>query len=180
MSPLWPTSPSLTYLELGDNQISDISPLQNLTNLTGLYLRKITRLALYQPLQNLTNLIELYLDYNQTSNVSPLQNLTILGRDFHSDNNQISDISASAEPHQPEIPLSSNTIRLAISLLLQNLTNLREIFLYSNNVSDIYPLVNNPGLGAGAYITLGNNPLNSYSIHTYLLELRMRGVKVDY
>jgi len=35
-------------------------------------------------------------------------------------------------------------------------------------------------LGEGDHVTLMNNPLSSDSIKTYLRELRMRGVKVDY
>jgi len=41
-------------------------------------------------------------------------------------------------------------------------------------------LVDNPGLGQGAHVSLRNNPLSSDSIHIYLLQLRKRGVKVDY
>jgi hypothetical protein len=35
-------------------------------------------------------------------------------------------------------------------------------------------------LGEGDHVSLMNNPLSSDSIKTYLLELRKRGVKVDY
>jgi len=39
--------------------------------------------------------------------------------------------------------------------------------------------MDNPGLGEGDYVSLGNNPLSSASISTYIPELRARGVKVD-
>jgi len=41
-------------------------------------------------------------------------------------------------------------------------------------------LVDNPGLGEGDYVSLGNNPLSSDSINTYVPQLRARGVAVDY
>jgi hypothetical protein len=41
-------------------------------------------------------------------------------------------------------------------------------------------LVENPGLGAGDYVILGDNPLNSDSVDIYLTELRERGVTVNY
>jgi hypothetical protein len=41
-------------------------------------------------------------------------------------------------------------------------------------------LMDNPGLEEGDYVSLGNNPLSSDSVDTYIDELRVRGVKVDY
>ncbi len=57
----------------GGNQISDISPLSNLTNLQWLNLEsnQITDIG---PLSGLTNLRDLYLRHNQISDISPLVN----------------------------------------------------------------------------------------------------------
>jgi len=41
-------------------------------------------------------------------------------------------------------------------------------------------LVDNPGLGEGDYVSLGDNPLSSDSIDMYMPQLRARGVTVDY
>jgi len=41
-------------------------------------------------------------------------------------------------------------------------------------------LVDNPGLGEGDHVSLGDNPLSSDSVNVYLPELRDRGVTVDY
>jgi len=40
--------------------------------------------------------------------------------------------------------------------------------------------VDNPGLGAGDYVDLRDNPLNAASRNTYIPQLRARGVTVDY
>jgi hypothetical protein len=40
-------------------------------------------------------------------------------------------------------------------------------------------LVDNPGLGEGDYVSLGNNPLNSDSMDIYVPQLRARGVTVE-
>jgi internalin A len=62
-------------LNLRNNQITDLAPLANLTNLTELDLSKnqITDLS---PLANLTNLTELYLWNNHITDLLPLANLT--------------------------------------------------------------------------------------------------------
>jgi len=41
-------------------------------------------------------------------------------------------------------------------------------------------LVDNPGLGEGDVVSLGNNPLSLDSIDIYMDELRARGVTVNY
>ena len=63
---------------------------------------------------------------------------------------------------------------------LTNLTNLRSLDLNNNQVSDISPLVNNPGLSQGDEVYLSNNPLSSTSRNTYIPQLRARGVSVSY
>ena len=82
---------NLDSIILSNNQISDVSPLQNLTSLMFLHLFH-NQISDISPLQNLTSLKNLNLEDNQISDVSPLQNLTslmLLGLRT----NQISDIS---------------------------------------------------------------------------------------
>ncbi|MCP4348971.1 MAG: GTPase, partial [Desulfobacterales bacterium] len=59
------------------NQISDISPLKALTDLTQLYL-SYNQISDISPLKALTDLTQLYLSYNQISDISPLKALTDL------------------------------------------------------------------------------------------------------
>ncbi|EGJ6232919.1 LPXTG cell wall anchor domain-containing protein [Listeria monocytogenes] len=68
---------NLGFLDLEDNQISDISPLSNLTNLSNLWIDN-NQISDISPLSNLTNLSSLDLNNNQISDISPLSNLTNL------------------------------------------------------------------------------------------------------
>ena len=99
----------LTVFHLGNNQINDLSPLQNLTSLKELYLND-NQISDLSPLQNLTNLRLLYLHNNQISDLGPLQNLVGLVY-LYIGNNQISNLTP-----------------------LQNLTSLRVLVLNNNPI----------------------------------------------
>jgi len=60
------------------------------------------------------------------------------------------------------------------------LTKLEQLWLSDNGISDILPLVNNPGISQGDEMYLSNNPLSSTSTNTYIPQLRARGVNVYY
>ena len=81
---------NLTELGLGDNSISDISPIAGLTNLTVLDLQE-NNITDILPLAGLTNLTVLRLDDNSISDISPLAGLTQL-RELYLANNSISDL----------------------------------------------------------------------------------------
>lgn len=106
---------NLKELDLRLNQITDITPLGELSGLTGLYLygNKITDIT---PLENLTKLTVLRLDSNRISDLAPLAKLTGLTK-LYLNNNWIIDISA-----------------------LEGLTNLTHLSLFSNEIMDITPL----------------------------------------
>ncbi len=63
---------------------------------------------------------------------------------------------------------------------LSNLLNLKVIGMDANQIIDIYPLVQNSGIGSGDIVYLTNNPLSSTSINTYIPQLEARGVTVHY
>ena len=171
---------NLTTLALYYNEISNISPLSSLTNLTELNLT-FNRISNISPLSSLTNLTTLALSYNwlrgefDITSLSSLTNLTIL----YLHGNSISDISPlSSLTNLTELVLGSNEILSNISPLA-NLTNLIELRLTDNQISDISPLVDNPGLGEGDLVWLINNPLSDDSINIYIPQLRTRGVGVS-
>jgi len=128
---------SSNELDLSHNQISDITPLQSLTNLTSLNLycdrTDIT------PLQSLTNLTCLELHGNPISDITPLQSLTNLTC-LELYGNPISDTT----PLQSLTNLTSLTVgcdRISDLTPLQSLTNLTSLTLLLNNqISDITPL----------------------------------------
>ena len=66
---------NLMELHLGINQISDLTPLKNLTKLSKLILYGNRNISDVTPLKNLTELIYLDLDANIISDVSALRNL---------------------------------------------------------------------------------------------------------
>ena len=80
----------LTKLELQENMIRDISPLQNLTSLEILDLHH-NGISDLTPLQNLTRLRTLWLHENMISDLTPLKGLSSL-RNLYLSTNNISDI----------------------------------------------------------------------------------------
>ena len=62
---------------------------------------------------------------------------------------------------------------------LSGLTNLIQLWLKSNNISDISPLVANTGLGSGNTVDAWGNPLSDESINTHIPALQSRGVNVQ-
>src|SRR6476469_1904205 len=70
---------NLTVLILISNKISDIKPLESLTNLKDLGLNN-NQISDIKPLESLTNLTVLNLDSNQIRDIKPLQSLTKLTR----------------------------------------------------------------------------------------------------
>ncbi|EAC4617469.1 LPXTG cell wall anchor domain-containing protein, partial [Listeria monocytogenes] len=125
--------------------IVDISGMENLTNLSNLYLER-NQISDINSLANLTNLQLLALDNNQISDVSPLANLTKLAV-LYLYNIQISDISP-----------------------LANLTNLQTLNLSWNQISDISPLANLTKL---QLLYLGNNQISDVSPLSNLTSLRV-------
>ena len=137
------------------NQISDISPLSSLSNLNELWM-EANQISDTSPLSSLVNLTVLRLYDNQISDITPLSSLTNL-TELWLEVNQISDISA-----------------------LSSLTNLTWLYLNGNQINDISALVANPGLSAGDYIDLQNNPLSQVALDTHIPQLQARGVQVLY
>ena len=130
---------NLTFLDLDYNSISDISALSNLTNLTELWLGS-NSISDISALSNLTNLTTLGLGGNSISDISALSNLTNLTT-LGLGGNSISDISALSNlTNLTELILYRNSIS-DISAL-SNLTNLTTLWLYRNSISDISALSN--------------------------------------
>ena len=127
----------LTFLDLDDDQISDVSPLKDMTNLEWLDLDDNQILDL-SPLKDMTKLTYLDLNGNQISDVSALTNMIDL-TELDLDDNQISDISPLKDMTELTLlDLHGNEI-VDISPL-KTLTKLIELDLDGNQISDISPL----------------------------------------
>jgi hypothetical protein len=144
----------LTTLSLHRNQISDLSPLANLTNLTSITLQN-NQITDTSALLALTDLKFLSLESNQVNNLSGLSEMTMLTTlSLHS--NQISDLSP-----------------------LVNLSNLTTITLQHNQVSDISPL---SAMNSLTSLELYDNPLNcpAYDIYIPIIETNNPGIYITY
>ncbi len=127
-----------TKLYLYGNQIRDLTPLADLTQLTllSLYGNEITDLT---PLAGLTNLTELQLYENQIKNLTSLAELKNLEKLFLS-KNKIIDVSPLAGLTKlEELNLGKNQI-VAVTPLA-GLTNLTELSLEGNITTDIQKAV---------------------------------------
>ncbi len=197
---------NLEFLYLSGNDVSDISPLSTLTNLTGLYLG-YNDLSDISVLSNLANLTELDLENNNISDISPLFNLTNLTA-LYLGSNDLSDISVlSVLTNLRELDLSNNAIHNIFPLYsltdlrglnlqrnnIRDITQIKgmirigdheehwigaELDLSYNQISDITPLIKNPGVNEGDTVDISNNPLDSQSIKRYIPRLERRGVNL--
>ena len=180
---------TLTHLEAGNANISDLTGLEGATNLRTLDLgaeyveaesRSINSNSVsdLSPLTGLTKLRSLYLQDSNISDISAVAGLTNL-TELYLWNNSISDISAVAGlTNLTELYLWNNSIS-DISAVA-GLTNLTSLWLQENNISDISPLVANAGLGSGDTVNVWRNSLSYQSIHTHIPTLQQRGVTVEF
>ena len=102
----------LIQLNLEQNQISDLSPLQHLTQLTQLYLWG-NQISDLNPLQHLTQLIQLNLRWNKISDLVPLQHSTQLTQ-LHLGGNKVTEITLdflNCFPELTELQLDGNPIQ---------------------------------------------------------------------
>jgi len=156
---------SLTFLNLADNSISDISALSGLTSLTFLELTG-NSISDISALSGLTSLTDLVLGNNSITDIGALSGLTslttlVLGSvsvctpgSICRGNNSITDIGAlSGLTSLTALNLSSN--RVSDISVLSGLTSLGILQLDNNpNLTDIQPLLDNTGLGAGDTVLL--------------------------
>ena len=177
----------MTELDLGGNNISDLTPLAGLTALTELDLidNNISNLT---PLTQLTQLEWLFLDLNQIRNISPiahLKQLTFLNLSY----NQVRDVTPLAQLTESliKLDLSRNQVRDVIPLgeviylekldleknkiidvtPLAGLTYLEELQLEDNQITDVTPLA---GLTSLRELILRDNPIKDTSPLSLLLD----------
>jgi Leucine-rich repeat (LRR) protein len=155
----------LTALRLSDNPIQDISVLKNLTQLTHLYLSG-NQIQDISALQNLTQLTHLVLSYNQISDIGVLENLRSLEQ-LALGGNPITDFSCLKYLKQlTHLHLQRNTIR-NISFL-KDLTQLIKLDLGNNQINDISFLENLTEL---KHLDLAENRIRSITVLKNLTQL---------
>ena len=164
LSPLRGLS-NLTELQLDRNKISDLSPLRGLTNLRYLHL-SVNMISDLSPLRGL-NLEELYLMNNKIADLSPLMNMTNL-RWLYLGGNKITDLSPLRGLNNlTGLFLTNNGI--ADLSPLRGLNNLIELLLGDNKIADLSPLMNLANL---VVLDLRGNPLSVSSINNHIPALK--------
>ena len=124
----------LVWLFLPGTQVSDLTPLQSLTDLRILSLSN-TQVSDLTPLQSLTNLVDLDLAHTQINDLTPLQSLSNLGN-LDISNTQVKDL----RPIQSLLYLEKlNLNRTQISDLtpLQRMASLKWLNLSYTQIRDL-------------------------------------------
>lgn len=142
---------NLRSIEAIIGNISDLTPLANLTKMEDLDLRanKITDIS---ALASLTKLVNLNISYNQVSDISAIKDATGL-KSLYVEENNISDISA-----------------------LTNLTQLDDVEMPFNKITDITPLSNATALRR---LGLGYNEISDISALSNMSNLEMLSLPVN-
>ena len=157
----------ITFLNLGVNEISDISPLKEFPLLTYLYLSYNKKISDISPLAELPKIKYLDLKDNQISDISALENLTDL-QILDLSNNQISNYSFLKDLKQLQsLNLSYNQI--SDYSFLKDLKQLQSLYLRNNQISDISFLENLSGLQT---LDLRNNQISDISFLEKLTDLQ--------
>jgi Leucine-rich repeat (LRR) protein len=175
----------LIGLNLSDNQLTDITPLKDLTSLTFLDLRQ-NQLTDITPLSKLTSLTSLDLSQNQLTDITPLAALTSL-TSLDLGNNRLTDIASLAElPSLNNLKLGSDNIytytfgKHTVSTIdmrnnhylniaqLSLLKSLKTLHLGAIGLKDISPLHELPFL---TELNVKNNDLSDIRAFEKLLNL---------
>jgi internalin A len=122
---------TLTTLNLYSREISDVKPLEGLTNLTELNLGS-NQIADVKPLAGLTNLTELSLSNNQIDDMKPLERLTNLTF-LNLGSNQIVDVKPLAGLTKLTF-LALDWNQIGDAKPLEGLTNLTTLWLNNNPI----------------------------------------------
>ncbi|MXV74957.1 hypothetical protein F4Z99_11880 [Candidatus Poribacteria bacterium] len=132
---------NITELDISQNPITDLRPLSNLTQLTGLHFWHFpgnsTNLDL-RPLASLINLEVTTFEGNGISDITPLAGLKKL-RELHLTNNRIEEVHSLAGLIDLEILFLEGNGITDISPL-SNLKKLRILHLKYNNIQDLSPV----------------------------------------
>lgn len=150
---------NLTYLDASNRNITNLEGLQRCSNLRELFLFQ-NQINSISPLAGLTSMSILSLGFNQITDITPIEGLDLSFLDLQ--HNQLKDIS----------PVEWLKTRCYI------------IWLSSNQINDIYPLVllytDSPPICiyCDFTVTLESNSLNTNSCNSYVSQLENRGITV--
>ena len=157
---------NLSFLHIGGNSVSDLSPLAGLTKLDFLDAEG-NLISNLSPLKGLTRLSGLILTDNLISNILPLKGLTNLEA-LRVNRNSISDFSPITNlTTLKEIWISNST--LSDLTLLVGLVNLEGIHAWDVPIEDLSPLT---GLTKLRWLDFGRTPISDLAPLANLTNLR--------
>jgi len=166
---------NLTALDFSSNLlIEDISPLSRLIDLQQLRL-SVNNIHDISPLSELYELRVLELTSNYIYDLSPLVELVKLNS-LNLRHNQVSVLGALTGLNLKFLDLGDNEVTDVSAL--QYLDQIDILILDKNNIAELTPLVDNPGLAAGDLVDLRGNPLSRVIVATQVKALQDRGVEV--
>ena len=163
---------NLNHLSIRVNQISDLSPIAQLTKLREIQIDRNPIFNSISHIRDLKNLRHITLTQANISNISALANLTNL-ISIHGWGNPISDLSPITNLDKLEhiyLPVS----HISDITPLSNLTKLKELFLHDCDISDISTLANLTKL---EHLTLYGNNISDISPLTNLTNLKTVGIR---
>ena len=167
---------NVTFLQLPDNEISDLSPIAGLINVRDLRLNN-NRISDISPYRNLKNLTSTSFRDNMVSDLSPIAGLINLDYLTFSGNN-ISDLSPIVGLINLRTIDFSNANLSDISPLA-GLINLKNIHCWGHAISDISPLVGLTKLERIDFCGGNISDLTSLAGLTGLKELYLAGEEVS-
>jgi hypothetical protein len=164
---------ALTYLDLGTNEIRDLTPLSGLEALDTLYVNG-NGIEDVAPLAGLTGLRFLFIQGNAIRDITSLAGLTQL-TNLNITHNSISDISVLTNMRELETLRVYNNPLTDITPM-RELPELHELHVHDlPNLTDIRPLLDNPGLGPGDHIIVYNSGASCNDVAA----LQAKGVPVN-
>ncbi len=169
----------LRELDASDNQVAALAPLSKLLDLASLEL-SLNELAAAESanmtvLAHLPSLRDLRIDENNLENAGPLATASSL-RILSLRNNAISDASPFATLRLQMLDLTGNAIEDVGPLA--GLSELEDLFLTSNQITTLQPLVDAGGFGSQGRLWIGDNPLDCATEQSLFDELTQRGLTI--
>ncbi len=149
---------NIDWLDLNDNEISDLSPIAGLINLWEIRLNRNHNISDLSPLKGLTNLHYLHFFETLVSNLSPLTGLVNL-RGIRAWGHSISDLSPLAGLTKLEM-IDFCGGNISDLTPIAGLTGLTELYLAGEKISDISPLARLTNL---TRLNLANNTISDIS-----------------
>lgn len=168
----------LHSLRIADNLVADISAAAGLSGLEILWIDGNAAVTDISALSGLTGLTELRMGRTGITDLSALAGM--VGMRFLRAENVAADSFAPLAGMTLLEELNLSGCGLADIAMLEGMEQLHMLLLYSNSISDLSPLVANPGLGEGDEVWLYGNPLSAESVNVHIPALEARGVTVHW